>query len=97
MSQCVILHVTDAHEWDTGVLFGPLKKIPERERSAVLQPSRQVAEIEAARLARKTGGVFAVLEVVGVVRMEAKPSHVTVGGEVAATSQAPTWLADLDL
>lgn len=97
MSQCVILNVTDAHNWDESLGLGGLKYIPSDVRSTALQASREQAEVEAARLAMKTGGYFAVLEVVGVVRTTEKPSHVTVGGAIAATHKVPEWLQRLEV
>lgn len=99
MSECVIIDVTDADEWEARTLGYYLQAerptlpvIPEDKRSTVMQPDRATAEREAASLCRRhPGRRFAVLEVVGVVQAREVPTHVSLSGRVLAIERRPTW------
>lgn len=77
---CVIIDVTGFDDWPTSN-FGT--KQLGRNAPTVLQPSRETAEREAARLAKAHPGKrFAVFAVTTLAEAREVPTHVTLGGQV---------------
>ncbi len=78
---CLILDVTDIEQW-TGH-HGGGHKLPMGGLCTVLQPSREVAEREALRLANRfPERRFAIFEATQLAASVQVPSHVTLGGHV---------------
>ena len=96
---CLILDVTEADQWPgrlgetaLSVVDKP-RRIPAGKSPAVLQPSREVAESEAKRLAREhLGRRFMVFEAVAIGTRIEIPTHVNLRGEVLARRLEPTVL-----
>lgn len=92
---CVVVDVTDFDTMTAAPVGGGVqlgKKSP-----TVLQPSRDVAEREALRLAaRNPGRHFLVLEACIVARAVKVPTHITLGGKVVAESLRPSLIALAD-
>lgn len=81
MSECVVIAVDRPDQWRPAMGGG--KHIPSGKVCTVLQPSRQVAEKEALRLARENPGAsFVVLEAVSIAKHQRIPTHISLGGRV---------------
>lgn len=88
---CVIVELSEAKEWPQLHSFVRAKRIPDVRRPVALQPSRQVAEQEARRLAeRHPGRRFVVFEPVLVGMTVEVPSHVNLRGEVKLSRRVAT-------
>lgn len=90
MTRCMLINLADADDWTTYVADGH-SCVPKQRIPTVLHASRELADLEAVRLARELGAPIGVLELVDVVDVLPKPAHVTAGGSAAATEQIPTW------
>lgn len=90
MTRCMLINLADADDWKTYLVDGHAL-VPKQRMPAVLHASRELADLEAVRLAKKLGTPIGVLELVGVVDVLPKPAHFTVGGATAPTEQIPTW------
>jgi len=96
MTQCILLNIDDADDWKCYVDDGRIV-IPKRHAPTVVQASRALAEEEAVRLARHTGGSIAVFELAGLVSMLHGHPHVTLGGEPIKSVAVPTWSTDPEI
>ncbi|MFP5473068.1 MAG: hypothetical protein ACLGJD_05460 [Gammaproteobacteria bacterium] len=84
MSECVVIAVAKPEEWPRAPGGG--RRIPAGRVCTVLQPSREVAEAEALRLAiQHPESDFVVMEAVAVARHQPVPTHVALGGRVIAS------------
>lgn len=83
-----IVDVAEADQWTKHWHGGRL--VPERRRPTIAQPTREIAETEALRLAREhPGRRFIVLEPVAVAFTTKVTTHVTLGGQVVAERSSP--------
>lgn len=90
---CLVVDVTDFQHWGTHHSGGSL--VPGDCRPTVLHLSRQVAELEAKRLAAAhPSRTFCVLEAAVLAACVRVPTHITLGGKVVKESQRP-MLIDL--
>ncbi|HEU6454934.1 MAG TPA: hypothetical protein VN201_05680 [Roseateles sp.] len=88
----LILETSDAENWAPH--YGS-RMIPAERRPTIAQPSRQVAECEALRLAKRhPGRRFLVLEAVCAGITVTVPTHITVGG-VVHTTRSEARLVDV--
>ena len=88
---CLILECSEVDTWPS--LFtgepprpgfsGPVR-IPSGRHPAILQPSLEVAEEEAKRLAsaKGSGKVFVIFQAVAAARLVTVPTHTTLGGQL---------------
>lgn len=90
MTRCMLINLADADDWTTYQVDGHAV-VPKQRIPVVLHASRELADLEAVRLARTLGAPISVLELVDVVDVLPKPEHVTVAGATAPTEQIPTW------
>lgn len=98
MSQCIVLNVTEAHEWidqrdphPRGVRAQGLH-VPQAYRPTLVQTTRAEAEKEAARLACLAGGgEFAVFELVGVCKAQVLTDADHVRGVGPCGALIPRW------
>lgn len=95
---CLIVDCTEADQWPchlgqvSGLVPTP-RRIPPGKAPTVLQPSREVAEGEAKRLAREhLGRRFVVFQAVAVGTRVQIPTHVNLRGEVLASRREPAVL-----
>lgn len=92
MSECVVIAVDRPDQWRPAMGGG--KHIPSGKVCTVLQPSREVAEQEALRLARDNpGAAFVVLEAVSIAKHQRTPTHVSLGGKVLRDEPGSTLAA----
>lgn len=95
MPQCVILNITDNHDWRHQAFphgkFHPGIYIPNKQRSGLIHPTREDAEKEAVRLACETGGRFAVFELTDVVSGEPLSDSDRVKGMGPCGARVPRW------
>lgn len=96
MSECVIINVTDYMEWwaidARNLAAEKFVPIPDSKRPTVLQPDRETAEKEAARLvAANPGSRFAVFECVGIVKARILGDNDQVKGVGPCNAVAPHW------
>ncbi len=90
---CIILCVTNLGGW--GPVHG-CQRIPAESQPTVLHPNRQIAEMEAQRLARThPGQQFAVLEAQVLAKSTEVPTHVTLTG-VVLKSRVDAVLLNID-
>lgn len=95
MSECVIIAVDRPGQWRSAPGGG--KHIPPNKVCTVLQPSREVAEREALRLAKEyPGAAFVVLEAVTIARHQRVPTHVSLSGKVVADAPGSVLAAVSD-
>lgn len=98
---CLIVECSDVEVWPS--LFtgepprfgttGPVR-IPQGRQPAILQPSLEVAEEEAKRLAstKGAGKVFVIFQAVAAARMVTVHSHTTLGGKLTGEQLVPRVL-----
>ena len=97
MTVCVIIDVTDSHDWSDR--FGGGTAIPEVKRPTVLQANRPAAEREAQRLAKAhPNRQFAIFEAVAAGITIKVPTHVNLKGDVLiqGTTTAVVHIGDPD-
>ena len=90
MTRCMLINLAGACDWTTFVADGHAV-VPKRMIPTVLHASRELADLEAVRLARDLGVPIGVLELIDVVDVLPKPDHITVAGAMTSTEQIPTW------
>lgn len=97
MSICVIIEISEIDNWPGGVIYWPAKprdqirvSIPPVRRPTVVQPSREVAEAEAKRLAGlHPDRRFAIFECAALAHQTEIPTHTTLGGVVVYSRRMP--------
>lgn len=98
---CLILECSDADTWPSLFTGEPPRpgfsspvRIPQGRQPAILQPSLEVAEEEAKRLAAKKGPgkVFVILQAVAAARLVIVPTHTTLGGQLTGERLVPKVL-----
>lgn len=95
MSECVIIAIDRPALWRPAPGGG--KHIPANKVCTVLQPSREVAEQEALRLAREhPEASFVVLEAVTIARHQRVPTHISLAGKVMVDAPGSVLAAVTD-